>query len=83
MQASELLQELPQIGLSAREMECVRLRTEDLSYEEIAAVLGLQSGTVGALLARAHGKMRKAVSERDRKGAAFDPTLAREKRYAS
>jgi RNA polymerase sigma factor (sigma-70 family) len=54
---------LPEIGLSPREMECVRLRTEDLRYEEIARVLGLQTGTVGALLARAHGKIRKAVSD--------------------
>ena len=58
---SDLLEGLPRIGLSARELECVRLRTEDLSYQEIAAVLGLQAGTVGALLARAHGKIRKAV----------------------
>jgi predicted DNA-binding protein (UPF0251 family) len=55
------LHTLPEIGLSPREMECVRLRTEDLRYEEIARVLGLQTGTVGALLARAHGKIRKAV----------------------
>jgi RNA polymerase sigma-70 factor (ECF subfamily) len=52
---------LPEIGLSPREMECVRLRTEDLRYDEIARVLGLQTGTVGALLARAHAKIRKAV----------------------
>ena len=45
---SELLQELMQIGLSPREMECVRLRAEDLRYEEIAVVLGLHAGTVGA-----------------------------------
>ena len=59
---------LPEIGLSPREMECIRLRTEDLRYEEIARVLGLQTGTVGALLARAHGKIRKAVG-RARRGA--------------
>jgi len=80
---SGLLQELPQIGLTAREMECVRLRTEDLSYEEIAGVLGLQVGTVGTLLTRAHAKIRRAVSERGRKGHDFGPALAREKRYAS
>jgi RNA polymerase sigma-70 factor, ECF subfamily len=61
--ASELLEGLLQMGLSPREVECVRLRTEDLRYEEIAAVLGLQAGTVGALLARAHAKIRKAVSQ--------------------
>jgi RNA polymerase sigma-70 factor (ECF subfamily) len=80
---SDLLQGLPQIGLSAREIQCVRLRTEDLSYEEIAGVLGLQAGTVGAMLARAHGKIRKAVGGRDRKSPDFGPALVREKRYAS
>src|SRR3954466_15742639 len=59
---SDLLHGLIQIGLPPREMECVRLRAEDLRYEEIAVVLGLTAGTVGALLARAHGKIRKAVS---------------------
>src|ERR1039457_4696866 len=58
---SDLLQGLLEIGLSPREIECIRLRTEDLRYEEIAGVLGLRTGTVGALLARAHGKIRKAV----------------------
>ena len=70
---SELLHGLMQIGLSPREMECVRLRAEDLRYEEIAVVLGLTAGTVGALLARAHGKIRKAVSGGVRK----DGDLAR------
>lgn len=82
-QVSDLLQELPRIGLSAREIECVRLRTEDLRYEEIAGVLGLQSGTVGALLTRAHMKIRKAVGDRDHKSHDFGPALVREKRYAS
>jgi RNA polymerase sigma-70 factor (ECF subfamily) len=80
---SDLLRELPRIGLSAREVECVRLRTEDLSYEEIAGVLGLQVGTVGALLARAHGKIRKAAGDRDHKGHDFGPALVRVKGYAS
>jgi len=80
---SELLQGLLQIGLSPREIECVRLRTEDLRYEEIASVLGLQAGTVGALLARAHGKIRKAVGDRDDKDCDFAQTVTREKRYAS
>jgi RNA polymerase sigma factor (sigma-70 family) len=79
----DLLEGLPQIGLSPREIECVRLRTEDLRYEEIAGVLGLQAGTVGALLARAHGKIRKAVSDREDKKRGFTPAVAREGRYAS
>ena len=80
---SDLLQALPQIGLSAREIECVRLRTEGLRYEEIAGVLGLQAGTVGAFLARAHDKLRKAVNGGGHKSRHFGPALVREKRYAS
>jgi RNA polymerase sigma-70 factor (ECF subfamily) len=80
---SDLLRKLPQIGLSAREIECVRLRTEDLRYEEIAAVLGLQAGTVGALLTRAHMKIRKAVGDRTDKSQAFRIAAAGEKQYAS
>jgi DNA-directed RNA polymerase specialized sigma24 family protein len=64
-------------------MECVRLRAEDLRYEEIAVVLGLHSGTVGALLARAHGKIRKAVSGGARKAGDLGPAALEEKRYAS
>jgi RNA polymerase sigma factor (sigma-70 family) len=78
----ELLDGLLDIGLSPRELECVRLRTEDLRYEEIASVLGLQSGTVGALLARAHGKIRKAVGERAAKNRT-SPAVTPEKGYAS
>jgi RNA polymerase sigma factor (sigma-70 family) len=80
---SNLLEGLLEIGLSPREIECVRLRTEDLRYEEIALVLGLQAGTVGALLARAHGKIRKAVGERVARKNDDAPAVAREKRYAS
>ncbi len=80
---SGLLQGLLQIGLSPREMECVRLRTEDLSYEEIASVLGLQAATIGALLTRAHRKIRKAASDRDDKDCGFAQPVARERRYAS
>jgi RNA polymerase sigma factor (sigma-70 family) len=80
---SELLRRLLQIGLSPREIECVRLRTEDLGYEEIAGVLGLQAGTVGALLARAHEKMRNAVGDGVHKNRAFAPGVAKEKGYAS
>jgi RNA polymerase sigma-70 factor (ECF subfamily) len=79
----DLLRELPQIGLSAREIECVRLRAEDLHYEEIALVLGLQAGTVGALLTRAHMKIRKAMSDRSRTPDNFRIAPSPEKRYAS
>jgi RNA polymerase sigma-70 factor (ECF subfamily) len=49
--------------LTPREFECLRLRTEGFSYEEIAAVLGVRPGTVSALLPRAYSKLRKAVGE--------------------
>ncbi len=80
---SNLLDALHGIGLSPREVECVRLRTEDLSYEEIAGVLGLQAGTVGALLTRAHGKIRKSVGDGANKSRGGIRAAAREKRYAS
>jgi RNA polymerase sigma-70 factor (ECF subfamily) len=80
---SEMLEGLSEIGLSPREMECVRLRMEDLRYDEIAAVLGLQAGTVGALLARAHGKIRKALGSGLHKGRDIAPAAAGEERYAS
>lgn len=80
---SNLMEVLLEIGLSPREIECVRLRTEDLSYEEIARVLGLQAGTVGALLTRAHGKIRKAVGDGTHKVRGATRAASREKRYAS
>lgn len=79
---SDLLQRASQSGLSAREAECVRLRTEGLRYEEIASVLGLRSGTVGALLARAHEKIRQGLDAGVRKDAGF-PLPVAERRYAS
>jgi RNA polymerase sigma-70 factor (ECF subfamily) len=45
-------------ALTKRERECLRLRMNGLAYAEIAEVLGICAGTVGALLARAQGKMR-------------------------
>lgn len=46
--------------LSPRERECMLLRLEGLGYEEIANVLRIRSGTVGALLARGLKKIRNA-----------------------
>jgi len=82
-QVSDLLQGLQEIGLSPREIECVRLRTEDLRYDEIARVLGLQPGTVGAMLARAHGKIRKAVDDGTHRALNSARPASREKSYAS
>ena len=50
-------------GLTAREWDCLRLRAQGLSYEEVAQVLGIRSGTVGALLTRVHKKLRRASGE--------------------
>jgi RNA polymerase sigma-70 factor (ECF subfamily) len=44
--------------LTPRELECLRLRTEGLSYAEIADRLKIQSGTVGALLSRVTEKLK-------------------------
>jgi RNA polymerase sigma-70 factor (ECF subfamily) len=48
--------------LAPRELECLKLRAEGLKYREIAEVLGLQRGTVGVLLVRAHRKLRNVIS---------------------
>ncbi len=47
--------------LAPRELECLRLRNEGFGYEEIATILSLRSGTVGALLSRGQKKIRKAL----------------------
>ena len=49
--------------LSPRELECLRLRAEGLRYAEIGEVLGISSGTVGALLARVHQKLHRSGLE--------------------
>ena len=46
-------------SLSRRELECLKLRTEGLSYGEIGEAMEVRLGTVSALLARAHEKLRK------------------------
>jgi RNA polymerase sigma-70 factor (ECF subfamily) len=48
-------------SLTERELECVRLRAEGLRYEEIADVLAVRPGTVAALMARAHKKIRRVL----------------------
>ena len=47
-------------SLAPRELECLRLRGEGLRYAEIAQILRIRSGTVGAMLARGLKKVRKA-----------------------
>jgi RNA polymerase sigma factor (sigma-70 family) len=46
-------------SLSRRELQCLRLRTEGLSYSEIGQAMAVRQGTVSALLARAYEKLRK------------------------
>ncbi len=46
-------------SLSGREFTCLTLRGEGLSYSEIATVMEIRIGTVGALLARAQTKLRR------------------------
>ena len=68
-------------ALAPREMECLRLRSEGLDYGEIAAALEIRPGTVSALLARAHKKIRQWEQTHSRQ-ARF-PLLAEENPYAS
>jgi len=48
--------------LAPRELECLQLRAEGFDYQEIARILGVRSGTVGATLARALSKIRKTLN---------------------
>lgn len=57
---TEMARDLARV-LAPRELECVRLRAEGLSYDEIAHVLDLRQGTIGATLARAHKKVRRVL----------------------
>jgi RNA polymerase sigma factor (sigma-70 family) len=51
--------------LSPRELQCLQLRTEGFTYREIGEILAIESGTVGALLARSTEKIRKAFGEEE------------------
>ncbi len=45
-------------ALTSRETACLRLRAEGLQYSEIADLMRIRPGTVGALLARVQSKAR-------------------------
>ena len=62
MHSSEMARDLA-ASLTTREFECLRLRAEGMEYAEIAAVLRIRIGTVGALLARVQKKLRSAGEE--------------------
>lgn len=76
---TELARDLA-MALAPRELECVRLRAEGLSYDEIAEVLDLRQGTVGATLARAHKKVRKALGYVEEHGERALPGTVRQPR---
>jgi RNA polymerase sigma-70 factor (ECF subfamily) len=61
-QRSQIAREIA-ASLSARELECLQLRTEGLSYSEIGIALDLRTGTVGALLSRVHEKIRRRAGD--------------------
>lgn len=63
LQRSEVTREIESM-LSKRELECLRLRTEGRDYAEIGKAMGIRSGTVGALLARAQKKIQRAGAPR-------------------
>jgi RNA polymerase sigma-70 factor (ECF subfamily) len=79
----EALRTMLRTALTPREVECVRLRSTGLRYDEIAGVLRLQSGTVGALLTRAHKKIRAAAAAPKGTTGELRLKVATGKRYAS
>lgn len=47
--------------LTFRELDCIRLRIEGFNYEEIADMMNVAKGTVGALVTRAIQKIQKGL----------------------
>jgi RNA polymerase sigma-70 factor, ECF subfamily len=53
--------------LTPRERQCLQLRAEGFKYREIAVILGIDLGTVGAIMARGLNKVREAVGQGGKK----------------
>jgi RNA polymerase sigma-70 factor (ECF subfamily) len=51
-------------ALSPREFQCVDLRSQGFSYDEVAEALGIRAGTVASLMSRAHRKLRPIFGEK-------------------
>jgi RNA polymerase sigma-70 factor (ECF subfamily) len=49
--------------LTRRELECLRLRSVGMRYDEIAEVMSIDPGTVGTLLTRGLKKIRHALDQ--------------------
>jgi RNA polymerase sigma-70 factor (ECF subfamily) len=47
--------------LTPRELECLQLRSQGLPYDQIAEMMRIRQGTVGAILTHALKKIRKAI----------------------
>jgi RNA polymerase sigma-70 factor (ECF subfamily) len=60
LERSEVAREIEAL-LTEREFNCLRLRAEGLSYEEIAEMLSIRVGTVGAMLSRVQKKLRRTA----------------------
>jgi RNA polymerase sigma factor (sigma-70 family) len=64
-------------ALTARELDCFRLRAGGLRYAEIGEAMRVRPGTVGALLARAQKKLRRLEFRGGPRAANSPTSLAR------
>ncbi len=74
MLAEELFAQLDEAlqGLQPREIECLALKQEGRSYEEIALILDIRAGSVGPTITRAVRKLRAALQLSSPKAPAED-----------
>jgi RNA polymerase sigma factor (sigma-70 family) len=50
--------------LTGRELECLLLRSEGLSYHEIGRIMAVRTGTVGSTMTHVHIKLRAFAAKR-------------------